>query len=52
MDHYRGNFNNFVVTKNEKRKNERREYESQLQYRQHLQAFIDRWRYNAKRAGK
>lgn len=27
----------------------RKEYETQLAYRQHLQAFIDRWRYNANR---
>jgi ATP-binding cassette subfamily F protein 3 len=29
-----------------------REYESQKQYRDHLQDFIDRWRYNAKRAAQ
>ena len=52
LDHYRGNFNTFLVTKTERRKNQWREYESQLQYRQHLQAFIDRWRYNAKRAAQ
>jgi ATP-binding cassette subfamily F protein 3 len=51
LDHYRGNFTTFLATKTEKRKNQWREYESQLQYRAHLQAFIDRWRYNAKRAG-
>jgi ATP-binding cassette subfamily F protein 3 len=30
-------------------KNQKKEYEAQLQYRQHLQAYIDRWRYNANR---
>jgi ATP-binding cassette subfamily F protein 3 len=52
LDHYKGNFTNFLGTKTERRKNQWREYESQLQYRQHLQAFIDRWRYNAKRAAQ
>ncbi len=47
---YKGRFSDFVATRNERLRNEWREYESQLQYRQHLQAFIDRWRYNAKRA--
>ncbi|KAJ3272231.1 hypothetical protein HDV01_005885 [Terramyces sp. JEL0728] len=50
LDAYRGNFSYFVGTRAEKRRNLIREYESQLQYRQHLQDFIDRWRYNAKRA--
>lgn len=27
----------------------RKEYETQMEYRKHLQAFIDRWRYNANR---
>ncbi|KAI8911173.1 P-loop containing nucleoside triphosphate hydrolase protein, partial [Entophlyctis helioformis] len=52
LDHYRGAFTNFVVTRAERRRNQIREYESQLQYRQHLQDFIDRWRYNAKRAAQ
>ncbi|RKO92418.1 P-loop containing nucleoside triphosphate hydrolase protein [Blyttiomyces helicus] len=52
LDYYRGNFTNFVGTKTERRRNQIREYEAQLQYRQHLQAFIDRWRYNAKRAAQ
>lgn len=52
LDYYKGNFTNFVVTKAERRKNQVREYEAQLQYRQHLQAFIDRWRFNAKRAAQ
>ena len=30
----------------------RREYETQKAYREHLQAFIDRWRYNANRAAQ
>ena len=48
--HYKGDFNNFVGTRAERQKNALREYESQKQYREHLQDFIDRWRYNANRA--
>jgi ATP-binding cassette subfamily F protein 3 len=44
LDYYKGNFAQFYATKSERQKQQRREYESQLQYRQHLQAFIDRWR--------
>ena len=47
---YRGNFSQFAQTIAERHKNQVKEYESQLGYRQHLQGFIDRFRYNAKRA--
>lgn len=50
LDYYKGNFSNFHGTKEERRKAQIREYESQQEYRKHLQDFIDRWRYNAKRA--
>ncbi|GAA5887003.1 hypothetical protein JCM6882_009412 [Rhodosporidiobolus microsporus] len=50
LDYYKGNFAQFYATKTERAKQQKREYEAQLQYRQHLQAFIDRWRYNANRA--
>ncbi|CAO3659621.1 unnamed protein product [Rhizopus microsporus] len=50
LDYYKGNFTNFYATKEERRKAQLREYESQQEYRKHLQDFIDRWRYNAKRA--
>lgn len=52
LDYYKGNFTQFYATKEERRKQQQREYESQLAYRQHLQAFIDRWRYNANRAAQ
>ncbi len=52
LDYYKGSYTNFVSTRDEKRRNMLREYESQLQYRQHLQDFIDRWRFNAKRAAQ
>ena len=47
---YRGDYTQFVSTRAERLKNQQREYETQLAYRQHLQAFVDRWRYNANRA--
>jgi ATP-binding cassette subfamily F protein 3 len=49
LDYYKGNFTQFHSTKSERERNLRKEYDSQLEYRQHLQAFIDRWRYNANR---
>ncbi|KAJ8520357.1 hypothetical protein ONZ45_g2835 [Pleurotus djamor] len=52
LDYYKGNFTQFYATKSERDKNLRREYETQLEYRKHLQAFIDRWRYNANRAAQ
>lgn len=50
LEAYRGNYAQFLATREERLKNQQREYEAQLQYRQHLQAFVDRWRYNANRA--
>ncbi|KAJ3291318.1 hypothetical protein HDU79_002498 [Rhizoclosmatium sp. JEL0117] len=52
LDYYKGNFTSYISARAERRKNQVREYEAQLQYRQHLQAFIDRWRYNANRAAQ
>lgn len=43
------NFTQFYSTKSERDRNMRKEYEAQMDYRKHLQAFIDRWRYNANR---
>ncbi len=43
------NFTQFYSTKSERDKNLRKEYDNQMDYRKHLQAFIDRWRYNANR---
>ncbi|EDO36317.1 predicted protein [Nematostella vectensis] len=50
LDYYKGNYENFQKTREEKLLNQQREYEAQQMYRQHLQAFIDKFRYNAKRA--
>ncbi|PFH54687.1 hypothetical protein AMATHDRAFT_52423 [Amanita thiersii Skay4041] len=52
LDYYKGNFTQFYSTKSERDRNMRREYETQMEYRKHLQAFIDRWRYNANRAAQ
>ncbi|KAL8280925.1 hypothetical protein RQP46_006604 [Phenoliferia psychrophenolica] len=52
LDYYKGNFKQFYATKSERAKNQKREYEAQVQFRAHLQAFIDRWRYNANRAAQ
>jgi ATPase subunit of ABC transporter with duplicated ATPase domains len=43
------NFAQFYATKTERDRNLRKEYENQMEYRKGLQAFIDRWRYNANR---
>lgn len=50
IDVYRGNYEQFDKTRTEKLKSQRREYEAQLAHRQHVQEFIDRFRYNANRA--
>ncbi|XP_041850309.1 ATP-binding cassette sub-family F member 3 [Melanotaenia boesemani] len=52
LDSYRGDYENFLKTKEDRLKNQQREYEAQLQYRQHIQVFIDRFRYNANRAAQ
>ncbi|GIY09530.1 ATP-binding cassette sub-family F member 3 [Caerostris darwini] len=50
IEGYRGNYENFVKTMTEKLKHQQREYEAQQQYKAHVQEFIDKFRYNAKRA--
>ncbi|KAJ7924438.1 P-loop containing nucleoside triphosphate hydrolase protein [Mycena leptocephala] len=52
LDYYKGNFTQFYSTKSERDRNLRKEYDAQMEYRKHLQAFIDRWRYNANRAAQ
>jgi len=52
LDCFKGNYTQFVITKDEKLKNQQREYEAQKQYRDHLQAYVDRWRVNANRAAQ
>lgn len=50
IDAYRGNYENFVRTRTEKLKSQRREFDAQMAHRAHVQEFIDRFRYNANRA--
>ncbi|XP_076811780.1 ATP-binding cassette sub-family F member 3-like [Clavelina lepadiformis] len=52
LDSYRGSFEQFLATKDETLKNRQKEYEAQKQYRDHVQVFIDRFRYNANRASQ
>ncbi len=50
IDTYRGNYTEFVSTMTERLKAQQREYDAQLEYRKHVQEFIDKFRFNAKRA--
>ncbi len=50
IDAYRGNYTEFQSAMTEKLKAQQREYDAQMDYRKHVQAFIDKFRYNAKRA--
>jgi len=50
IDTYRGNYTEYYNTMTEKLKSQAREYENQMEYRKHVQEFIDKFRYNAKRA--
>jgi ATP-binding cassette subfamily F protein 3 len=47
---YRGNYDAFEKVRAERLKNQTRAIESQASQTKHIQAFIDRFRYNAKRA--
>ncbi|KAI5710184.1 ATP-binding cassette sub-family F member 3 [Diaphorina citri] len=50
IDTYRGNYEAFDKIKTEKLKNQQREIEAQRMHREHVQKFIDTFRYNANRA--
>ncbi|RYP60163.1 hypothetical protein DL769_008233 [Monosporascus sp. CRB-8-3] len=53
LDYYRGaNFESFYATKEERKKTAKREYENNVAQRAHLQAFIDKFRYNAGKAAE
>ena len=53
LDYYRGaNFETFYNTKEERRKQAKKEYENQMAQRAHLQAFIDKFRYNAAKSSE
>mmetsp|Transcript_15665 Transcript_15665/g.43388 ORF Transcript_15665/g.43388 Transcript_15665/m.43388 type:complete len:789 (-) Transcript_15665:3-2369(-) len=50
LTYYRGNYDNFVKLKQEKLKNQMREYEAYKMKRDHMMEFIEKFRANAKRA--
>lgn len=53
LDYYKGaNFESFYATREERRKTAKREYENQMAVRAHLQAFIDKFRYNAAKSSE
>ncbi|KAL3861429.1 hypothetical protein ACJMK2_007463 [Sinanodonta woodiana] len=52
IDSYKGNYEVFHKTREDRLKNQQKEYEAQKQYRDHIQIFIDRFRYNANRASQ
>nr|POE47663.1 putative abc transporter atp-binding protein c29a3.09c [Quercus suber] len=53
LDYYKGaNFDSFYASKEERRKTAKREYENQMAQRAHLQAFIDKFRYNAAKSSE
>lgn len=53
LDYYRGaNFESFYATREERKKSAKKEYEKQMAERAHLQAFIDKFRYNAAKSSE
>ncbi|KAM0680039.1 ATP-binding cassette sub- F member 3 [Glugoides intestinalis] len=49
---YKGNYAQFILLKNNERIAQQREYENVKAQREHIQSFIDRFRYNAKRSAQ
>ena len=45
IDTYRGNYSEYYHTMTEKLLNQQREYDSQMEYRKHIQEFIDKFRF-------
>lgn len=53
LDYYRSsNFDAFYATREERKKVAKKEYENQMAARAHLQAFIDKFRYNAAKSSE
>lgn len=50
LHYYRGNFVTFERAREELKKNQQRMFEANMMKREHMQDFIDKFRYNAKRA--
>lgn len=49
---YKGNYSQFVKQREDEKESLRKEYENLKAQREHIQSFIDRFRYNAKRASQ
>jgi ATP-binding cassette subfamily F protein 3 len=50
LAYYKGNYDAFEKTREEQLKQQKKEYEANKEKREHMQAFIDKFRANAKRA--
>jgi len=50
LEHYKGNYDMFEQTRDDRLKLQQRRFESSQRERKHVQSFIDRFRYNANRA--
>lgn len=50
LTYYKGDYDSFERTRAEKRRNDERSAEAEEMKRAHIQKFIDRFRFNAKRA--
>jgi len=50
LDYYRGNYDAYERVRNERLRQQQKAHEAQQTQRKHIQAFVDRFRYNAKRA--
>lgn len=52
IETYKGNYDQFVQQKINEKESQQREYENVKAQREHIQSFIDRFRYNAKRSSQ
>ena len=52
LTHYKGNYSQFDKTKDERLRHQQKQYEAQEMKKEHLQAFVDRFRVNANRASQ
>lgn len=50
LNYYKGDYDTFMNVRAEQAKNQRRAYEASVAKKAHMQEFIDKFRYNAKRA--
>jgi len=50
LDYYKGNYDAYERVRNERLKQQQKAHDAQQTQRKHIQAFVDKFRYNAKRA--